>query len=281
LPSSPFPSSYPSYSSGDYLSHRLGLSLTHCRYVQLRRRGRPFSHMFSRAPARPTSPSSRPFRHTYRHTASGAPDVILPSQPLHAAIHSDALFTIPTLPVQGRGRRAVRGADTDAQGRREGPVDPDDHEEGIEKEILPAYDAGQKGPPRYADVMYGFNPFRRGAGQPGGGGEHVELSQLGIPDRHPADRPLGGDPFEDGSHGGLTQITTRDSRELERSPTTPGSRPASRNENEASAEPPSVTMPEPHPHPAPSYSPPPSTEVSFLSSTIQGTNATFLNQHNR
>lgn len=100
----------------------------------------------------------------------------------------------------------MRGADTDAGGRRDGPVDPDEQGEGIEKEELPAYESGAKsGPPRYVDVMMGgggiggvwgraFGGGRTtttpAATQPAAGGE----MEMGNMNRHPADRPLG-DPF--------------------------------------------------------------------------------------
>lgn len=50
-----------------------------------------------------------------------------------------------------RGRRAVRGADTDAGGRRGGARDADDIEGGMDdKDVLPAYDTVGS-PPQYAD----------------------------------------------------------------------------------------------------------------------------------
>lgn len=87
--------------------------------------------------------------------------VLLPSAPL-SQIPPNALFTIPTLPQDpdshhGRSHRAARGAEIDAGGRRGGRPDPDDHGDvdGDDKEILPAYDHGTNGPPKYAEVMIG------------------------------------------------------------------------------------------------------------------------------
>jgi hypothetical protein len=105
-----------------------------------------------------------------------------------------------------RGRRAVRGADTDSGGRRTGPIDLEDHEEGIEKEILPAYDGSSKsGPPRYLDIMMSAS-FASGNTGRGIRVETMEMNNLGgvqttraVPvdeHRQSADRPLG-DPFSD------------------------------------------------------------------------------------
>lgn len=131
----------------------------------------------------------------------------------------------------------MRGADTDTGGRRTGPVDAEEHGEGIEKEELPAYESGAKsGPPRYMDVMLGSGGLSRGIGVGSGGqprdesGGYVEMTNL---NRHPADRPLG-DPFADEDHGhergrdghrlsaatGSANGTGLDSRDVSPNPTT-------------------------------------------------------------
>lgn len=156
-----------------------------------------------------------------------------------------------------------------------------------------------------------FNPFNRGPGGFGGGGgplhpnanastgpnpnssggEEVELTQLGIPipDRHPADRPLG-DPFEDEHR--LSQITTRETSTTmegrDHSPsystrshepqTTPGEENHTGPENNANRSTEHLTIPEPHPAPASTSSPSPSTEVSlfFLPVSSSNTEPHFL-----
>lgn len=52
---------------------------------------------------------------------------------------------------RGRGRRAARGTDIDAQGRRTGARDADDEGGGDDKDELPAYD-NVGGPPKYIDL---------------------------------------------------------------------------------------------------------------------------------
>jgi hypothetical protein len=143
--------------------------MSSCRARQVLRHGQPLSRMFVRGrPRRSTSPSSRPFRHSSRYpnnhsrpqsfsdpTTPLRNSVILPSEPLHAALHSDSIFTIPDFnaPRGRRHTRAVQSTDTDAGGRRGGGPDPDDHGAGIEKETLPAYDGAANAPPRYAELI--------------------------------------------------------------------------------------------------------------------------------
>lgn len=52
---------------------------------------------------------------------------------------------------RGRGRRAARGTDIDAHGRRTGARDVDDGDGGDDKDELPAYD-NVGGPPKYIDL---------------------------------------------------------------------------------------------------------------------------------
>lgn len=52
---------------------------------------------------------------------------------------------------RGRGRRAARGTDIDAHGRRTGARDADDEDGGDDKDELPAYD-NVGGPPKYIDL---------------------------------------------------------------------------------------------------------------------------------
>jgi len=92
---------------------------------------------------------------------------------------------------RGRGESGVHGSDTDQGGRRAGHLDPEEHGEGIEKEVLPAYDSSLKRPPRYADhMLYSFLQ-RTGLDVSTTGGSGTS-DEVGMPDRHPAER----DPFE-------------------------------------------------------------------------------------
>ncbi|EJD05034.1 uncharacterized protein FOMMEDRAFT_139637 [Fomitiporia mediterranea MF3/22] len=70
--------------------------------------------------------------------------------PAHLA-HSASIRGLNRGMTERRGRRAVRGADTDLYGRRGGRQDSDDLD-GDDKEELPAYESvAIGGPPRYAD----------------------------------------------------------------------------------------------------------------------------------
>ena len=85
-------------------------------------------------------------------------------EPLEPAAAHLASSTTPGTVERGRSsRRAVRGVDTDAHGRRVGRPDSDDWD-GDDKEELPAYESAVvAGPPRYADVdlhYYGGIPLR-------------------------------------------------------------------------------------------------------------------------
>ncbi|KZT37713.1 hypothetical protein SISSUDRAFT_1120148 [Sistotremastrum suecicum HHB10207 ss-3] len=109
--------------------------------------------------------------------APGTTGPAMPQMPAHILLPSDSvtvippwvLTTIPTLPNPNstsgpenangrRSNRAARGADIDAQGRRAGGPDPDDHPDGDgsgdDKDMLPAYETNS-GPPRYAELVLG------------------------------------------------------------------------------------------------------------------------------
>jgi len=103
--------------------------------------------------------------------AYGQPVTLHPQQ-----VHRQALLSNSNT----NGRIGVRNAETDLNGRRGGPVNPEEHGAGIEDEVLPAYEFDLKRPPRYQDIM----GLTRG---PDGDSLHSDL-----PDRHPADR----DAFE-------------------------------------------------------------------------------------
>jgi len=91
--------------------------------------------------------------------------IIIPVQPIHpSSAHPNG---------RGRGDRGVQGAETDQAGRRNDSVNPVEHE-GIEKEVLPAYDSSLKRPPRYQELMRS--------------GDSGSIESGSIPYRHPADR---------------------------------------------------------------------------------------------
>ena len=137
------------------------------RYAQLRRNHRPLhtfiprGHSHEHRSAFSEAPRSVPRTTGLPRLASDSSgDNLTIPMPITM---SAALFYPPSLshgryPVivatqdRGRNRRAAQGADIDAQGRRLGPRDPDDHEGDDDKDELPAYD-NVNGPPKYMDLQ--------------------------------------------------------------------------------------------------------------------------------
>ena len=159
----------------------------YCRYMQLRRRNQSLRGFFSRSHRHGADNessddilSTRERRQSLPrttglprpHTMSGSSVPVSTAffyppclthgpypEPLEpATAHLARSVSLPGLDrgrrSERRGRRAARGADIDARGRRGGQPDPDDWD-GDDKEELPAYESvAVGGPPRYADVHF-------------------------------------------------------------------------------------------------------------------------------